>query len=214
MSPRYSLPLLAALLAFALPVQAAIVINEVDYDQPGTDTAEFIELKNTGPVAVNLQNYKVELVNGNLGGAAVYQTITLPSFSLAVGAYYVISGNSSLVPFTNLVVTPATNLIQNGPPDAIGLRDPISILRDAVSYEGNTGAPYTETSGTLLVDDGSNVYASLSRFPDGADTDNNNLDFSLRCASPGSPNVATSGTCGNPVPTHSATWGQIKTIYR
>ncbi len=40
-------------------------------------------------------------------------------------------------------------------------------LIDAVSYEGDTGAPYTEGSGDGLVDSGD---GSISRCPDGTDT--------------------------------------------
>ena len=41
-----------------LPVvaQAQLVINEIDYDQPGTDGAEFIELYNAGGGAADLCN--------------------------------------------------------------------------------------------------------------------------------------------------------------
>ena len=49
-----------------------VVINEVDYDQASTDTAEFLELKNVSATAINLDSYAVELVNGTGGGAVVY----------------------------------------------------------------------------------------------------------------------------------------------
>ena len=43
---------------FAGPVRALVsttlVVNEVDYDQVGTDTAEFVVLKNGGSSPVNL----------------------------------------------------------------------------------------------------------------------------------------------------------------
>ena len=80
------------------------------------------------------------MINGS--GTAVYKTIVLPSFTLAAGGYYVI-GNNATIPNLNLLQTPATDMIQNGAPDAVGLRDPFNTLIDAVSYEGNTGAPYT-----------------------------------------------------------------------
>ncbi len=48
------LGLLALTASFALGTKAAVVINEIDYDQPGTDTAEFIELFNSGSSAVSL----------------------------------------------------------------------------------------------------------------------------------------------------------------
>ncbi|MBK9194469.1 MAG: lamin tail domain-containing protein [Flavobacteriales bacterium] len=92
---------------------ATIVINEVDYDNVGTDNAEYIELYNYGASAINLNGFKVELVNGATD--LVYLTINLPNTSLAAGGYYVI-GNSAGTPNINLVVTPTTNLIQNGGP--------------------------------------------------------------------------------------------------
>ena len=47
----------------------SLVINEVDYDQPSTDTAEFFELKNVSGAAINLDAYRVELINGSNGPA-------------------------------------------------------------------------------------------------------------------------------------------------
>ena len=136
-----------------------------------------------------------EASNGNLGGAAVYQTIVLPNFTLAGGGYYVI-GNSASIPNVNQVVTPTSNLIQNGSPDAIGLRDPSNILLDAVSYEGNSGAPYTEGSGIALANsDGSTAGIGISRFPDGSDTNDNSVDWSAHCLSPGAANLGTSTNC-------------------
>ena len=43
----------------ASAVAPTLVINEIDYDQPGTDNAEFIELKNASPGLINLDNYEV-----------------------------------------------------------------------------------------------------------------------------------------------------------
>src|SRR5262245_64775727 len=65
------------------PVSMAVVINEIDYDQPGADTAEFLELKNISSSTINLDNYTLELVNGTGGGAAIYQTIDLPNVNLS-----------------------------------------------------------------------------------------------------------------------------------
>jgi len=166
-------------------VSTSLVINEVDYDQPSTDTAEFLELKNVSESSINLDSYSVELVNGLGGGAALYQTIDLPNVSVATGDYYVICANASTTANCDLDVTPDSNLIQNGAPDAIGLRDGTTLI-DALSYEGNAGAPYTEGSGTGLDDAG--VGEGLSRCQDGTDTDVNNADFLLRPITPGAAN--------------------------
>jgi len=169
-----------------------LVINEIDYDQAGTDGEEFIEIYNPTGSAVNLDGWVVELVNGSNG--SVYDTIALPAVDLAADDYFVICANAATVPNCDLDDDPDTNFIQNGSPDAVGLRDGTGSLIDAVSYEGDT-AGYTEGSGTGLEDDSSIDYFSISRFPNGADTDVNNVDLSGRCNSPGQPNFETTTGC-------------------
>jgi len=50
-------------------IHAAVMINEIDYDQPGGDTAEFIELYNSDTDSVLLDGYSVDLVDGTGGSA-------------------------------------------------------------------------------------------------------------------------------------------------
>jgi uncharacterized protein len=169
-------------------VSTTLVINEVDYDQSGTDTAEFLELKNVTGSAINLDTFSVELVNGTGGGAALYQTIALPSVSLSAGDYFVVCANAATTANCDLDVGPDTNLIQNGSPDAVGLRQSGTLI-DALSYEGNSWVPYTEGSGVGLDDDPSLADRGLSRCPDGFDTDQNNVDFTYRDITPGTANA-------------------------
>jgi len=201
------------LLLSATLVMAQIVINEIDYDQDGTDAAEFLELKNVSANTVDLDGWVVELVNGSGGGAVVYLSIALPAYSLAAGDYYVICANTANTIHCDLDVTPDTNLIQNGAPDGVGLRDPNNILIDAVSYEGDTGAPYTEGSGVGLVDDPAIAYSGISRYPDGVDTNQNNVDFSPRCITPGEANDSLDANCLQPVTTSINSWGAMKARY-
>ena len=169
-----------------------VVINEVDYDQPSTDAAEYLELKNTGTAAVDLGPYVVELTNGASGGA-VYGSFDLPAVSLAAGDYYVICANAATVSSCDLDVSPDTNLIQNGSPDGIRLMLAGAAV-DALSYEGDTPGS-TEGTGTSAEDSSSEANVGLSRCPDGADTNDNDADFVLAPITPG----ATS-TCGPPPP--------------
>jgi predicted extracellular nuclease len=164
-----------------------LVINEVDYDQASLDTAEFLELKNVSASAIDLDPYAVQLVNGTGGGATVYDTIELPAVSLAAGDYFVVCANNATVTNCDLDDGPNTDFIQNGPPDAIGLRNG-STLVDTLSYEGNSGAPYTEGSGVGLEDDPNAGTNGISRCPDGTDTDVNNVDFRYRPSTPGTAN--------------------------
>jgi len=172
-----------------------LLINEIDYDQPGTDTAEFIEIKNASASPVDLGAYSLVLVNGSTG--SVYRTIALPATTLASGDYFVVCGDDSNVTDCDLDVSPDSNLVQNGSPDAVALTLEGAVV-DAVSYEGDTIAPYTEGSGSGLVDTGSagDEYKGISRFPDGFDSDQNNSDFRFSCITPGAPNTSAGTGCG------------------
>jgi hypothetical protein len=173
-----------------------IVINEIDYDQPGADQAEFIELKNSGSITINLDPFALDLVNGEGGGAEVYQAIDLPGADIAPGGYYVVCTDVATVANCDLEAPIA---IQHDGPDAIALLLGTVVI-DTVSYEGDTGAPYTEGSGNGLQDLGVTgyEYSSISRLPDGVDTEANNSDFGLYCITPGEPNSAGTVPCSPP----------------
>jgi len=175
----------------SLPTPELLVINEIDYDQPGTDAAEFVEIRNNDSVSVDLSAYSLVFVNGN--GGAVYDTIPLPPVNLAAGDYFVVCANAATVANCDLDDGPDTNFIQNGAPDAVTLYFG-STLVDTVSYEGDTVAPYTEGTGAGLVDNAASATEGISRCPDGSDTNQNNVDFSLREITPGAEN-----TCVTPV---------------
>jgi predicted extracellular nuclease len=205
MRRRKLLPvLIAAAAAMMLPGAAfaastTLVINEVDYDQASTDAAEFLELENVSGGPIDIDEYSVQLVNGNNGGAVVHQTIDLPPFDLPAGEHYVICANTATTANCDLDVAPDTNLIQNGSPDGIGLRLGATLI-DAVSYEGDTGAPYTEGAGAGT--DTADGDEGLSRCPDGRDTDRNDADFLLRAITPGAANSCPPppvpfGACGD-----------------
>ncbi|GAB4496711.1 MAG: hypothetical protein OHK0019_28940 [Saprospiraceae bacterium] len=173
---------------------ATLVINEVDYDQTGTDNAEFIELKNVSSTAVNLDPYKLELVDG--GTNTVYRTVDLPNVSLAAGDYYVVCANGSGVANCDFNFDGAvSDRIQNGAPDAIRLVLNNSLTVDALSYEGSVPNA-VEGSGAALNDDGTAAAQNLglSRLPDGDDTDLNNADFVLACLTPGTANTSNTDT--------------------
>jgi endonuclease I len=163
-----------------------LVINEVDYDQPGLDTDEFIEIYNSGSTAVDLSTVVLELWNGS--GTALYDTINLSSAgsSLAAGKYLVV-GTSTVVnnlPGGVLSVTfgAADNNVQNGGSngDAILLRDGTTTL-DSMSYEAlvNGLTEGSNHAGEESDDD------SLSRVPNGIDTNQNGNDFAKQAPTPG-----------------------------
>jgi predicted extracellular nuclease len=195
-------PLLLPLACLAQISHAAIIINEFDYDQEGADTAEFIELFNTGGTVISLDNYSIDLINGN--NLSTYRTIDLNGFSINTNDYFVVCGDASLVANCDYSFTTSSSWFQNGAPDAIALFKNTNLL-DSVSYEGNL-FPYTEGA-TLPVKDNNNNTVSISRFMDNND---NALDYDLGCITPGSQNIAGTGDCSmtsvSAVPVPTAVW--------
>ena len=197
--------LLTSACLVAFNSNAAVIINEIDYDQPGTDTAEFIELFNTGAAAVSLNGYSINLVNGR--DSSVYRSIDLSGFDIGASSYFVVCGDASLVANCDYSFTTTSGWIQNGAPDAAALHED-SILLDSLSYEGEL-LPFTE--GTMLgISDNNTDIASISRIINGFDSNNNAIDFQLGCITPGSVNIAGVGDCSvssvSAVPLPAAVW--------
>ena len=182
---------------------AAIVINEFDYDQPGTDDAEFVELFNNGGAAVSLDGFMLTLINGATGSS--YRSVDLSGFVLAPGDYLVACGNMAAVANCAVDMGANTNRMQNDT-EAIALFDGTSLV-DSVSYEGVV-AGYTEGLAGTLADSNSVEGVSISRLMNGLDTNDNALDFAWGCATPGAMNVAHDGDCAavSTVPVPAAAW--------
>jgi hypothetical protein len=181
-----------------------LVINEVDYDNVGTDTAEYVEIYNPSGAAISLANKTLYLVNG--ANSEVYVTVDLsPATSLASHQYLVLANANVTVPMTALKIDTgwhnAVGDIQNGAPDGVALVDTsTNTLIDAFSYEGSITAamlpgfatPPSLVEGTVLpaaTADSNTAEGSLCRHPDGQDTDNAAADWAF-CAtlSPGTAN--------------------------
>ena len=187
--------------------RAQLVINEVDYDQIGTDTAEFIEIYNPGPDPVNLTGVGLLLVNGaNPMSPTIYSVVGLgPAVSLAAGQYLVVENSATVVPAPGALVIPflgTQDQIQNGTNDGILLGHAASCQQiDALAYEGpitiffGTCGVVNLAEGTPLnvaVEDNNTDVRSLIRNPNGVDTDNADADWtSTSTLTPGSANVQT-----------------------
>jgi hypothetical protein len=164
------------------PPTAGLVINEVDYDQVGADGDGFVELKNTGTTELDLSGIALVYVDG--ADSAEYDREALTG-TLGPGAYVVVAGDA-----------------QNGAPDGLALVDTDDgALLDAVSYEGGitpaviSGRTYSLVEGTMLpeiVADSNTAAGSLSRIPDGTDTNNAASDWVFTTTlTRGAANVAT-----------------------
>jgi hypothetical protein len=188
--------------------QASVLINEIDYDQPGSDSAEFIELYNSAVTPLVLDGYTLALINGSSGDA--YHSFDLSGLQIAANGYLVICNDTGAV--ANCSIDAASgSWMQNGGPDgdAAALLQGETIL-DSVAYEGtgNFLGPYAEGNSFTVADSGS-IVMSIARLPNGIDTDSNADDFASGCLTPGGSNIAGTGDCStpiNPVPVPAAAW--------
>jgi hypothetical protein len=162
------------------PPQPGLVINEIDYDQVGADIDGYVEIANTTTTETSLEGIALVLVNG--GDGTEYDRAELTG-TLAAGGYLSIAIEA-----------------QNGAPDGVALIDTASAaLLDAFSYEGEITAAvigdqtYDLVEGTAFTGADSNtVDGSLSRIPDGQDTNNAASDWLLtQTKTPGGANVST-----------------------
>ncbi len=165
---------------------SGLVINEVDYDQPGVDSEEFVEIYNNTGSPISLANLVLVLMNGS--NNTEYGRIDLsPIGSLGAGEYLVVGTATALALVPGGVPTLSLSTIQNGAPDALAIFDTASnTLVDALSYEGSVtagvinGAPgtynFVEGIATTAADTGA---GSLARLPNGVDTNDASSDWAL-----------------------------------
>jgi hypothetical protein len=178
--------------------QNHLVINEIDYDQIGADTAEFVEVYNGTGSPVNLANLALVFIDGSNSGT--YLSVNLGPGSLPAGGYVVVASAAVVVPAPSIKITTAA-AIQNGAPDGVALVDLTvaqPVLLDVLSYEGSiTAASITGFGVASLVEgtpfaaaDSNTKVGSLSRLPNGSDTNNAASDWAFsNTPSPGAPNV-------------------------
>jgi len=180
-----------------------IVINEIDYDDPSADTHSFIELKNVSQKTIDLSS--IEVVGLTNSSTATYFIYHLNSYLLDPGEYWVLGttlDSADVAAYVNETMTGVSS-IQNGPNDGVFLRlaDSPDTIIDSVSYYGSVahpaGSPDSGNAGT----DTPVGLKSLSRIPDGGDSNDNSVDFFLQNASPGQANFA----LPTPTPTHTST---------
>lgn len=124
------------------PVATNVIINEVDADTPGTDTAEFIELYDGGVGNTSLNGLIVVLFNGS--NDLSYLTVDLNGKTTDANGYFVMG--DTLVPGVDMVLS--NGFIQNGQ-DAVAL-----YAASAASYPNNSPVSTTNLQDALVYDNG------------------------------------------------------------
>lgn len=203
------------------PSPLGLVINEVDADTTGADSAEFIELYDGGVGNSDLSGYVIVLYNGN--GDKSYAAYDLDGYASNSSGYFVI-GNSSVVGAS--LVIPNNNL-QNGA-DAVALYQAngsdfpngtlvsTTNLVDAVVYDTNDaddpGLLTLLNSGQPQLNEdanGNKDTQSNQRCPNGGGGARNTSGFVQSPATPGQANACGVAlpNCGSPATLISAVQG-------
>ena len=129
---------LAGALQFANP-STSVFINEIHYDNTGTDAGEAIEI--AGPAGTDLTGWSVVLYNGSSTQLNVYDTIPLS------GVIPNQDNGYGVLAFLRVG-------IQNGSPDGMALVDAGSTVIQFLSYEGDFTAVNGPASGIASTDIG------------------------------------------------------------
>jgi hypothetical protein len=186
----------------ALPAPLELRLNELDYDQPGFDTGEFVEIVNTGTERYRLRHVALVFVNGT--DSAEYRRVPLFGRLGSLRRLVVATPTVSVDPAARVIPMPlARDDVQNGSPDGVALVDTANdLVLDAIVYEGSIedaaidGLPDTISlmSGQPVHEsDGNELPGSICRLPDHADTDDDDHDWSACAPTPGASNAATRG---------------------
>ena len=183
-----------------------LVINEIDYDQPGAtpDAAEFVEIFNPTAASIDLTGVNLVLVSGS-SPFREYGRVALTGM-VASGGYVVVTAAASsagafgvMLPATATRFTftgmGLTDRIQNGAPDAVVLVNGATVV-DAAAYEGAvtrflppTGATETAIMESASIGADSNTEpGSLARRPNGCDRDTPMMDWYVTAPTPGAAN--------------------------
>jgi len=193
--------------------RADLLINEVDADQTGTDTAEFVELYNDDSAAVSLDGKVLVFYNGSNDQS--YLAIDLDGLSVPANGFLTI-GNSGVA---GVARTFANNILQNGA-DAValyvgnaadfpnGTLASTDALIDAFVYESNDaddpGLLALLLPGQLQVDESAGMnptIVSMARIPDGAGGARSTTGYVLQSPTPGVSNVVSESLTLTVLPT-------------
>ncbi|HPQ41893.1 MAG TPA: hypothetical protein PLV45_16110, partial [bacterium] len=152
-----------------VPTPPDIVINEVYYDDPGTDESSYVEIY--GPAGTSLDGVVLQPRNQD----CIDQTPVDLTGQVIPGDQFFVVGATG-VANVDLVADSLNSSLQNGPCDSVWLVFNGTDI-DGVRYGDDcSGEPLSCGEGAPVPEPGTDY--SIGRIPDGADTDDNATDFS------------------------------------
>ena len=180
------------------PVTASIVVNEFLPDAVGADGGnEWIEIKNIDVMPVDLVGWQIERGTTPSFGLRY----TFGSYVLSPGEVVVVGGEFVLFADVNLAPGDTLNFGNaSSSGDAVRLVDGIGGVADTVIYGPDNSDGFLDDDGliasSIATDPGEGE--SLSRVPDGVDTNDSGVDFDVTVApSPGADNPSPAIDTGN-----------------
>ena len=173
-----------------------IKVNEYFPNPAGSDTDyEWVELYNSGDVAVRLDAWTVETATSTWGVDYTFGG----GVEIAAGGFALVGG--PYVPTAEYIAESLSLGNASKAPDGVRIVDCTGVVQDTALY----GDPEDEVEDALTDDVGTSNFAamadeneSIGRYPDGADTDDSNVDFLTGVApTPGAANGYGSTTGGD-----------------
>ena len=134
MKLKYSVAL--ALFCASSAQATSVFINEIHYDNEGSDSAELVEV--AAPAGTDLSGMTVVLYNGSSSQLKPYSTLSLSG---------IVGDESNGYGF--VTVNGPSSGIQNGSPDGLALVDASNLVIQFLSYEGSFTAAEGPATGML-----------------------------------------------------------------
>lgn len=174
---RLRTPLVLYLCLYLSPCSATPVIQEVFYDQVGSDgSAVFTEIY--GAANFSLDGWRLDAINGS--NNSVYRSIDLSGAIIPTDGLLLISTTSADSVLASMSDFTANVDWQNGP-DSLLLINNLGVIIDAIQY----GLTSFTLRGEGIASEDVNAGFSLSRSFAGLDTNNNLIDFKKGDPTPG-----------------------------
>ncbi|MBL8214691.1 MAG: endonuclease/exonuclease/phosphatase family protein [Bryobacterales bacterium] len=123
--------LVAFLLWLPIACGQSVFVNEIHYDNTGTDTGEAIEI--AGPAGADVSGWRIVRYNGSVPDAGVVYTAPAATETFAAGT---VIPNSTGTGFGFLVIQYPTDGLQNGANDGFALVDAGNRVVQFLCYEG------------------------------------------------------------------------------
>lgn len=164
------------------------MINEVVYDPPGNDAGCYIEI--LGPPNLNLTGYSLKFYKAT-GAEYIAPGLALDAYTIGANGFFVVVQDATVVVAAGASSTTSTKADMLNGPDSVQLVHIVGGVPTVIDALGYGNFPM----GSMFLGEGTaatlpaNSLKSLSRLPNGSDTNDNSVDFKAGTHTPGAANL-------------------------